>query len=609
MRGLTGKNCLILGAIFLVACGGGSSSGDDPLSNDLARPENVIELAGTDSELSTFLAAVQAAGLDGALTDDRGRFTVFAPSNAAFDALGPAALNALLADTAGLINTLLYHVVSSEIDSTAAIAAAGSQVDVLNGQQVGISFVDNTLRVNLSVVTGADMVADNGIIHVIDRVLVPPAENTNPAESIVDIASASTEFTTLVAALQATGLDTVLADSGGEFTVFAPTNTAFAALGQDSIDGLLANPDILREILLQHVVAGSVNSVEAFSLNGVEVDTLAENDVLVSIDAANLRYGDATVTAVDTFASNGLIHVIDGVIGGDVTIPPPDPSIIDVATDAGDFTILLAALEVAGLTATLDDLAETYTVFAPSDAAFNALGADTINALLADPDTLRDILMYHVLSGEVLADAAIGIAASQQNIVGAANGDELALSLSGVDLYINLSRVSATDVRAANGVIHVLDKVLIPPAENTHSSMNIVETAAADGRFTRLLAALDAANFTHALADEHQTFTVFAPTDDAFAKIPADTLNALLHRPRIIGRLLDQHIIPGAAVGSVAAFSLNGATVDTGGHDPVDINIVDGELLIQGSKVVIFDIFTSNGVIHAIDTVITDTLH
>ncbi|MCG8613736.1 MAG: fasciclin domain-containing protein [Pseudomonadales bacterium] len=160
------------------------------------------------------------------------------------------------------------------------------------------------------------MDASNGIIHVIDTVLLPPAEISAPNQNIVEIAVTDGNFTKLVAGLQATGLDTTLTDATAEFTVFAPTDAAFDALQTDlglSDAELLALPN-LADILTKHVVAGAVDSVTAFTLNGVDVTTVNGETVAVAIDSGEFSVDDAKVTAFDIRATNGIIHVIDTVI-------------------------------------------------------------------------------------------------------------------------------------------------------------------------------------------------------------------------------------------------------------------------------------------------------
>ena len=166
-------------------------------------------------------------------------------------------------------------------------------------------------------------------------------------------------------------------------------------------------------------------------------------------------------------------------------VAPADPqSIVDVATANGSFTTLIAALEATGLDTTLSDMDSKFTVFAPTDDAFALLGQDVIDSLLADTDTLSDILTYHVISGEVDSSAAISRAAipSADSLVEMVNGDSIGLSLDGDNLLVNTATVILVDVAADNGVIHVIDAVLTPPADKGTPTMNIVDTAVAAGR-------------------------------------------------------------------------------------------------------------------------------
>lgn len=600
-------SAVMLLALGLVACG---SDDDDyePIPNP---PMTIVDVAVENGNFTTLVAALEATGLDETLDDENETFTVFAPTDDAFALLGEDTINALLADTDTLSNILLYHVIAgAEVDAAGAIASAGTTVEVANGQSVGLSLEGESLMVNLSVVTMADVQADNGVIHVIDAVLMPPAERGEPSMNIVETAVENGSFTTLVAALQAAGLDTTLADESQTFTVFAPTDAAFDMVGADNITALLGDADALNAVLLQHVIAGAeVNSIAAYAANGSNVATASGAEVLVDIVDRMLTVGGAKVVMEDIYTTNGVIHVIDTVIVGDVDLPSPPMSIVDVAMEAGNFTTLVAALQATGLDTTLDDFGTDFTVFAPTDDAFAALGQDTIDALLADTDTLTDILLYHVIVGnEVLADAAIAAAGSDMPKITMGNDDMAGLSLAGDNLYINTSMVSAPNVMAENGVIHVIDQVMMPPAEMGMPDSNIVETAVAAGNFTTLVTALQAAGLDATLADEGETFTVFAPTDDAFAKIDSATLDALIMDVPVLTQVLLQHVIQGAAVDSVTAFTLNGTSVDTAAGEDVTVEIVDGMLQIQGSNVTTYDIYTNNGVIHVIDTVITETL-
>ena len=280
----------------------------------------------------------------------------------------------------------------------------------------------------------------------------------------------------------------------------------------------------------------------------------------------------------------------------------PTQNIVEVAIAAGDFTTLVAAVQAAELDSVLADESMVYTVFAPTDDAFALLGDETINALLADTDTLSDILLYHVIGGAAVdAATAISLAGSTTE---AANGDKLALSLRNGALFINNSQVVVTDIAASNGVIHVIDAVLIPPAESAAATGNIVETAVNAGAFSTLIAAAQAAGLDGALADESVTYTVFAPTDDAFAKLGDETIAALLADPDTLADILLYHVVPEAAVDSITALALAGQAVTMANGANTAISVNDGTLFINDSAVTAADVLATNGVIHVIDTVL-----
>jgi len=282
--------------------------------------------------------------------------------------------------------------------------------------------------------------------------------------------------------------------------------------------------------------------------------------------------------------------------------PQPQANIVDTAIAAGSFTTLTAALNATNLTPVLADENGTFTVFAPTDEAFAALGDDVINALLADPETLSDILLYHVISGSaVTAKQATALAGST---VTAANGDELAVRRNKGNLFINDSKVIAKDILASNGIIHVIDSVLTPPADAPAPMLNIVETAVEAGSFTTLASLLVATGLDSVLADPSAKFTVFAPTDDAFAKLDAATLSALQSDPELLSSVLLYHVIAGQVVDAATAIGLAGESVETANGQSVKVSLRGKRLFINKSEVVVADVLASNGIIHAIDTVL-----
>jgi len=278
-----------------------------------AQQGNVVELAKEAGQFNTLIAAAKAAGLVPALTG-QGPLTVFAPTDAAFDKLPAGTVESLLKpeNRSKLQSILKFHVVSGRV--TAGEAATAGVADTLQGQRAEFAVKDGTLTVEGVTVVAANIRASNGVIHVVDEVLMPAGDDL--------VATAkSADFTTLVAAVQAAGLVEAL-QGDGPFTVFAPTDAAFEKLPDGTVESLLKpeNRGKLQAILKYHVVPGRVYASTA--IDGANAETLQGSAVMARYRDGQLRVNGARVVATDVEASNGVVHVIDRVLmpGGEAEV-------------------------------------------------------------------------------------------------------------------------------------------------------------------------------------------------------------------------------------------------------------------------------------------------
>jgi uncharacterized surface protein with fasciclin (FAS1) repeats len=428
----------------------------------------VVDVIVNSPDHTTLEAAVIAAELADDLSGD-GPFTVFAPTDAAFAALPAGTVETLLQDPTGqLAQILLYHVAAGNVLST---DLTDSQIiTTLQGQSVTVTFSGQGVLINNALVTVADIEADNGVVHVIDAVLLPSAPQTT---TVVDIIVNSADHTTLEAAVIAAELADDLSGDG-PFTVFAPTDAAFAALPAGTVETLLQDPTgQLAQILLYHVASGNVLSSSLS--NGQIIATLNGANVTVSISGGNVFINDAQVTVADIQADNGVVHVINAVL------LPPTPqttTVVDIIVNSPDHTVLEAAVVAAELA---DDLSGDgpFTVFAPTDAAFSALPAGTVESLLLDPTgQLAQILLYHVASGNVLSSAL-----SNGQVITTLNGATVTVSITGGNVFINDAQVTVADIQADNGVVHVINAVLLPAPNSVNeveSSISVYPNPTAD---------------------------------------------------------------------------------------------------------------------------------
>lgn len=286
-------------------------------------------------------------------------------------------------------------------------------------------------------------------------------------------------------------------------------------------------------------------------------------------------------------------------------VPTEEPqTIVDIAVADGRFTTLVAAVQAAGLAETLSGEGP-FTVFAPTDDAFAALPAGTLDSLLLpeNKQQLTDILLYHVVTGKVMAADVVGLDGKMADT--ALEGKQIGIKVDMGNVYLNENvKVIITDIEASNGVIHVIDTVLLPASDEAMmEKLDIVDTAIADGRFATLVAAVQAAELVDTLKGEGP-FTVFAPTDDAFAALPAGTLDSLLlpENKQQLTDILLYHVVSGNVMASDVLGLTSAPTVL--GQD-VTVTIRDGKVFLNDNvQVIITDIETSNGVIHVLDAVL-----
>ena len=548
---------LILLSLTLIGAFAFTSCEKDPEEE----PKTIVDIA-IDNGFNVLAAALTEAGLVDDL-EGTGPFTVFAPTDAAFNAAGITANN--VGEVENLVSVLKYHVISGKIMSSSL--STGS-VTMLSGAEADID-ATNLMINDANIVSPFDVEASNGVVHTIDAVLLPPQ---NLVQTAIDAG-----YNVLAAGLVAAGLDDDL-QGAGPFTVFAPTDAAFNAAGITAEN--IADVPGLADILLYHVVSGEIMSS---GLSTGDVATL--NSQTVAIDASALTVNGVSIDSpIDVKATNGVIHTIDGVL-----IPA-----FDIVTSAlfYGYNSLAAAVVEADLVDALQ-AAGPFTVFAPTDAAFDALytALGVGGPADVDDDLLESVLLFHVLDGEVTSN---DLSSGEVEMLGGkyATVDASALTIEDANI------VNPIDVDATNGVIHTIDAVIVP-------AKNIVETAVATADLSILVDVLTKYDdLVATLSDESGEFTVFAPTNAAFAallgvigqtsadNIPEDVLRSVL----------EYHVV---AANEIYSDNLaDGVTVTSVNGEDITVTEVGGSFLISGVGINTADVVTSNGVVHIMDGVL-----
>ncbi len=581
---------LLLASPFVI-----SSCSDDDDDDKINKNETIVDIAAKTPELSTLVSALEASGLDAALSGD-GPFTVFAPTNAAFAKLPADELNTIISTPSLLTALLQYHVVAAEVFSDDL--SNGPVQTLLSGQTVDVSLAGGMVTLNgSSKVTQADIDASNGVIHIIDEVLIP---DDFVAQTIAQIAAGNPDFSILVSALGKAELSDLLAaanDPTQDLTVFAPTNAAFEAtlevLGKQSIDDIPV--ELLKEIVTYHILGTAVFSDQ---LSNGEVETLLPGES-VTVDLTDgVKINQADVVIPDVKAVNGVIHAVNAVL-----LPSFVASSLGTIGEEvlfnKNFTVLAAALRKADLLEAVSTT-QNITVFAPDNAGFVAAGITSLDDL--SDEQLDAALKYHVLTSVVKSTDL-----PTNGVVPTLEGGNIYLGMlfNKVVRINGLTDVKAVDIEKSNGVIHVIDRTLVPPAPDVVEIAEKITQTEKGEDFTTLAGLLTSYPAVAEAISSRENVTVFAPTNAAFEAI-ADVLPTL-SEDQIID-ILSYH-----AAGA-RQFRENLQV----GQDIIMLNdetlrvksIIDDLIVLEdksgGDDAIILEINIqgSNGVVHAVDKVL-----
>ena len=611
----------------------------------------VTEAVVADPNLSSLETAIGAVDGLGAILDGLESFTVFAPNDPAFTNLAQNAGAANVTELAGILGddlseVLTFHVIDEGVFFSDQLAEEPQFVTTLAGEQLTINRSGSTVTVtdtqgNNFTVTMADIAVEEGVVHVIDGVLQPSL----PLSLTLQL---NPDLSILREALEATDLDDVVASAGGNgLTIFAPDNDAFVGLlgliGQQQLTDIPVG--VLERVLLYHVVGGTVTSNDLTSMLSTSLarqDNAAEFEQLMIDTSDGVRINGeagASVSDADNSATNGVVHIIDNVLA-----PPLEASIVNTIVEPAyfnvNFTTLTAAVTTAGLLPTLTGDTD-YTLFAPDNAAFDALIADLpdisapADLLVAEQrDRLIGILQYHVVNGRVFGNQLTREATTLNGDFYVSDNDN-GVFING-STQITAATLEGGDLVYDNGVVHLINRTLSPAADNVVQIAIAASGPGEGAEFGQLVAALTAVqnNTTSDILNVLQgdgPFTVFAPTDAAFQalydQLPdsdsdgdndlADLVAAVSGDYDRIATVLQYHVLGSRVFSTDIPNELDGnpsvtLTPLAGGTFILDQNLTieatDGELSLglPNANIILdnINILGTNGVIHAIDQVI-----
>lgn len=566
IRTLTLLFCGAAVLVGLVGCDSGGDTGVEPSGDEL----NTAQYVQNTADFSTLSAALNAAGMAETLAGD-GPYTVFAPRNSAF---GGVDVDDLTGNSSLLTKVLNHHVVEGNIDFSSI--EDGQTAETLGGTTLTFAVADDgTVTVNGGItVSPSGARTTNGRVHPLSGVML---DVTTIAER-VQVTSATSA---LQARLEDQGLMSAL--SSGTLTVFAPSNAALGAVDTEALDNNSALED---RILTYHVVAGQ-NLRAADIGEDMSVETLEGTALTLNAGSGGVTInGRSVLSTPDITASNGTIHLIDGALLGSANLA--QRAALTPATSTLESLVKTAGL--GGSNGLGDESGSKYTVFAPVNSALMGLDAEQ---LTGDMALLQKTLTYHVVPGEVrAADLSDGMTATTLQ------GDDVQIRLPGSGPMVNKAGIVATDIKARNGVIHLIDAPLLE-ASTVGERIDLMSKYSALEQLLRDTGRRSLLDETDSSSPNAAPFTVFAPTNAAFDAIDTSGLSA-----SEVGDILDYHLILDAAV--MSGDISNGQRVATREGSELFFGVGGGTVTINNDATVTAPDFrsTQNGVVHEIDRVL-----
>ncbi|XP_034461793.1 periostin-like isoform X2 [Hippoglossus hippoglossus] len=394
----------------------------------------IKDVLDVDDDLSSFNAAALASGMMDKL-DQPGQFTLFAPTNAAFDKLNAGYLERIMGNKDVIAALVNYHLLKT-VQCSEAITA-GSVYETVEGSSIEIGCDGDSLTVNgIKMVLKKDIVTTNGVIHLIDQVLIPDS-----AKEVMELmGDTQSVFTDMVSEL---GLAAAMRPQT-EYTLLAPVNGAFTN------EVMSTDQNLLRYILENHILKLKVTLSELY--NGQLLETLAGQFLRVFIYRTAVCIENACMVRGGKEGSNGAVHLMNSLI------QPAKKTMYELLIADGRFKMFLSLMETADLTDLLKQEG-SYTMFAPTDEAFTDLSREDLALLRSDLNVLRTILLYHFSNGIFING---GLEGGVTNLLKTLQGNNLQVKSVNNSIHVNSVEVPASDLMATNGVVHIVKNLLYP---------------------------------------------------------------------------------------------------------------------------------------------------
>lgn len=557
-------------------------SGVKPMLNLL---ETMVELGATK-----FVDYAIQAGLADRLRLPGEAMTVFVPTNQAFQSLNSiqrAALERSLRNPNS--SYLLYHMVGKKLLSRDF--EADQEVESLNrGDTFRVNRYSNgMMTVNCNPVIRKDHHATNGIVHVIDQVLIPPGKYERL--SIPELIIEDGRFRELSSAMVQSEHVNELR-RGGPYTIFAPSDESFQKIFPNEMARIRKDPKALSALLQNHIVP-TIICLPAL-MDKHKMKTLGGQDITFECNKTGTYVNGAKLTSETMLSSNGIINMIS-----DVLIPDRVRSVLELAEKKeNNLTAFTSLIRSANLENLLDHPNVTLTVFAPTDEAFEQLSQQELEEYTSTTEKARHLLNHHIVHGRYTTD----IMSDNQVVETYESRSELRLKVYRKAVGVESAIVKTSDIEGQNGVLHIIDRVLTPP------KLNIIEMLDNNKEFSMFSEAVRRVRetepyFLERNGNPYSTFTIFAPTDEAFKELGSRKLESIMGSEKKLKKVIMNHVVDNMMSSGSFSTSKVYYNVRTE-YQTVNVHKKKGHLMVNGAHVIKSDMLTKDGIVHCIDQVL-----
>ena len=565
----------------------------------IATSQSITQVLSNQQNAAISYNYLLRAGLDTTLSDISQSYTVFIPTEAAWTAYGRGGLAVLDGNQTELIEVLRYHIVQG-VSLNSAQAAASSPLststgDTLTVQPDGLGFIVNAV----SAIVGPDIAAANGHIHLINRVLTRP-NSLSASSTIMEVIRTRQDLTQANNLLMNTAFGTQLNNLGNFYTIFVPNDAAFSLLSIQQINELRANPLTIDRVF-RHLTSSRyipVNETNMITVASLDIPNDLVYDPRRLVNSLPLLNGTVTISGY-VFASNGIIYLTDQVLLPPSVLLPLD--VTELVQSYANLSTTFNYLSQTGYATTLRGPGP-WTIFAPTNDAWDELASGIKGYLSSEAVALQSVMSLHIIQNGIYNSAQLpGLGA-----ITSLQGGQLLVTLQGLSLVVN-SRATVTlpDRLASNGIVHLIESVLITPQPNTLPTTNIVGTVG--NQPLHLSTAYQAVlnSFSTTLGSAPGPITFLAPSNEAFSSLTQNQLTTLMADTTRLSRVLAYHSIPRyLTVNDLLTTPLETQYPTLDGVNTLQKNINGNFININSVATVnrsFSDLVATNGIVHTVD--------